>query len=41
MGDAKQALEAYEVAAGWFESDNAEAYVWSIYAVVTMADIKI
>ena len=27
IGDEKQALEAYEVAAGWFETDNAEAYV--------------
>jgi len=27
MGNNKQAMEAYELAAGWFESDNAEAYV--------------
>ena len=25
IGDQKRAIEAYEVAAGWFESDNAEA----------------
>jgi alpha-soluble NSF attachment protein len=25
IGDSKKALEAYETAAGWFESDNAEA----------------
>jgi alpha-soluble NSF attachment protein len=25
IGDMKRALEAYELAAGWFESDNAEA----------------
>ena len=27
IGDEKRAAEAYETAAGWFESDNAEAYV--------------
>ena len=27
LGDQKRAVEAYETAAGWFESDNAEAYV--------------
>ena len=27
LGDQKKALEAYELAAGWFENDNAEAYV--------------
>lgn len=26
LGDNKKALEAYEQAADWFESDNAEAY---------------
>lgn len=26
LGDMKQALEAYEKAAEWFEGDNAEAY---------------
>ena len=25
IGDQKRAADAYEVAAGWFESDNAEA----------------
>ena len=25
IGDQKRAIEAYDVAAGWFESDNAEA----------------
>ena len=28
IGDNKRALEAYDVAAGWYENDNAEAYVW-------------
>jgi alpha-soluble NSF attachment protein len=27
MGDNTKAAEAYEIAASWFESDNAEAYV--------------
>jgi alpha-soluble NSF attachment protein len=27
LGDNKRALEAYDTAAGWFENDNAEAYV--------------
>lgn len=27
VGDDKKAIESYELAAGWFESDNAEAYV--------------
>lgn len=27
LGDEKRAAEAYETAAGWFESDHAEAYV--------------
>lgn len=27
IGDIKRALEAYELAAGWYESDNAAAYV--------------
>lgn len=27
IGDEKRAVEAYETAAGWFESDHAEAYV--------------
>lgn len=27
LGDMKQALDAYEKAAEWFEGDNAEAYV--------------
>ena len=27
LGDQKRAMEAYETAAGWFENDNAEAYV--------------
>jgi len=26
LGDMKKALESYEKAAEWFESDNAEAY---------------
>lgn len=27
LGDNKKAIESYELAAGWFEADNAEAYV--------------
>lgn len=27
VGDQKKAMESYELAASWFESDNAEAYV--------------
>ena len=27
LGDNKRAMEAYDTAAGWYESDNAEAYV--------------
>ena len=27
IGDLKKAMESYELAAGWFESDNAEAWV--------------
>jgi len=27
IGDNKRAMEAYETAAGWYENDNAEAYV--------------
>lgn len=30
LGDMKQALDAYEKAAEWFEADNAEAYEPSI-----------
>jgi alpha-soluble NSF attachment protein len=30
LGDAKRAAEAYEVAAGWFEGDNAEACVYPL-----------
>jgi alpha-soluble NSF attachment protein len=26
IGDQKKAMESYELAASWFESDNAEAY---------------
>jgi len=29
IGDQKKAMESYELAASWFESDNAEAYVFS------------
>jgi alpha-soluble NSF attachment protein len=31
IGDQKKAIESYELAAGWFESDNAEAYVGKCY----------
>lgn len=31
IGDMAKAMESYEVAAGWFESDNAEAYVYFAY----------
>ena len=27
IGDQKKAIESYELAASWFENDNAEAYV--------------
>lgn len=27
LGDNRKAIESYELAAGWFEADNAEAYV--------------
>lgn len=30
LGDLKRAMEAYETAAGWFENDNAEAYVYCV-----------
>ena len=30
LGDEKRAADAYETAAGWFESDHAEAYVLEI-----------
>ena len=29
LGDTKAALDAYETAAGWYEGDNATAYVYS------------
>jgi len=29
IGDMKKAMESYELAASWFESDNAEAYLYS------------
>ena len=31
LGDQKIAMEAYEVAGGWFEGDNAEAFVITIF----------
>lgn len=31
LGDMKQALDAYEKAAEWFEGDNAEAYVLFLF----------
>jgi alpha-soluble NSF attachment protein len=34
IGDQKRALEAYETAAGWFESDNAEALSNKLYLKV-------
>ncbi|ETN37975.1 uncharacterized protein HMPREF1541_07598 [Cyphellophora europaea CBS 101466] len=34
IGDQKKALEAYETAAGWFESDNAEALASKLYLKV-------
>jgi len=34
IGDEKQAMEAYEVAAGWFETDNAEALANKLYLKV-------
>lgn len=32
LGDNKRALESYEVAAGWYENDNAEAYVYAMHS---------
>lgn len=34
IGDQKKALEAYDTAAGWFESDNAEALANKLYLKV-------
>ena len=34
IGDQRRALEAYETAAGWFESDNAEALANKLYLKV-------
>lgn len=34
IGDTKRALEAYELAAGWYESDNASAYVFPTSASI-------
>ncbi|KAI4126535.1 MAG: hypothetical protein LQ338_003691 [Usnochroma carphineum] len=34
LGDNKRAMEAYEVAAGWFEGDNAEALANKLYLKV-------
>jgi len=34
IGDSKKALEAYETAAGWFESDNAEALANKLFLQV-------
>jgi alpha-soluble NSF attachment protein len=34
IGDQKKALEAYETAAGWYESDNAEALASKLYLKV-------
>ncbi len=31
IGDQKKAIESYELAASWFESDNAEAYAQTSY----------
>lgn len=33
VGDMKSAIEAYDTAAGWFESDNAEAWVLPIWTI--------
>lgn len=35
LGDMKQALEAYEKAAEWFEGDNAEAYECPHFELMT------
>lgn len=34
LGDQRRAMEAYETAAGWFENDNAEAYVLISHSVL-------
>jgi len=33
LGDMKRAVEAYDLAAGWFEGDNAEACVLSFHSL--------
>ncbi|KAK3698914.1 vesicular-fusion protein S17 [Vermiconidia calcicola] len=38
LGDLKRAMEAYEMAAGWFENDNAEALANKLY--LKLADIS-
>lgn len=37
LGDLKQAIDAYGTAAGWYESDNATAYV-DLFCVVTAGE---
>jgi len=33
IGDQKKAMESYELAASWFENDNAEAYVTTLFPI--------
>jgi alpha-soluble NSF attachment protein len=33
-------MEACEIAAGWYESDNAEAYARTAFPTVTLANIR-
>lgn len=37
LGDNKKAMECYEAAAGWYEGDNALAYVDSPHALISMS----
>ena len=38
LGDQKRAMEAYELAAGWYENDNAEQYVISLKRILFSAE---
>lgn len=38
LGDMKQALDAYEKAAEWFEGDNAEAYGSTLHTSLFYGD---
>jgi hypothetical protein len=38
IGDPKKAIESYELAASWFESDNAEAYALPLHSIHNDSD---